>query len=327
MTTLVTGGIGWVPSHIVKRLVAAGERVVVFDLMPPDPLFDELLGDLRDRIVVEPGDVTDLAALGEAAGRHDVTAIISAAAITPRRDREMREPATVIDVNLGGTVNALEVARSLPDVRRFVYISSGAALGDVTGVDTTDEETPSAATGLYGVTKHTSERLVSRYADLFGLDAVSVRLANVYGPMERPTPGYAGATELREILRIWAAGDPIRINSLAGPYLDWTYVDDIAEGIFRIHNHPGPLPHHLYTVTCGHLYSIGDILDAFARHLPDFRHELTPPDQANFLVSDDPPGPIPSNARLAADLAWTPATSLDAGMRSYLAWIQRHGPH
>ena len=326
MTTLVTGGIGWVPSHIVKRLAATGERVVVFDLMPPDPLFDELLGDLRDRILVEPGDVTDLAALGEAAGRHEVTAILSAAAITPRRDREMREPATILDVNLGGTVNALEVARSLPDLRRFLYISSGAALGDVTGVETTDESTPSAATGLYGITKHTAERVVSRYADLFGLDAVSVRLANVYGPMERPTPGYAGATELREMLRIWAAGDPVRINSLAGPYLDWTYVDDIAEGISRILDHPGPLPHDLYTLTCGQNYAIGDILQAFERHLPDFRYELVPANQANYLVSGAPPGPVPSNARLAADLAWTPSTPLDTGMRQYLAWIQRHGP-
>ena len=325
MTTLVTGGIGWVPSHIVKRLASAGERVVVFDLMEPDSLFHQLLSDLRDRVVVEHGSVTDLAALGEAAGRHEVTSIVAAAAITPRRDREMREPAAVIDVNLGGVVNALEVARSLPGFGRFLYVSSCAALGDVTGVDTTDETTPSAATGLYGITKHTAERVVSRYADLFDLDAVSVRLANVYGPMERATPGYVGATQLREILRLWAAGETVRINSLAGPYLDWTYVDDIADGLFRILT-ADALPHDLYTVTCGHTYAIGDILEAFQRHLPDFRYELVPADQANYLVSGGPPGPTPSNARLAADLAWTPPTSLDDGMREYLAWIQRHGP-
>ena len=325
MTTLVTGGIGWVPSHIVKRLASAGEPVVVFDLMEPDALFDELLGDLRDRVVVEHGSVTDLAALGEAAGRHEVTSIVSAAAITPRRDREVREPAAVIDVNLGGTVNALEVARSLPGFGRFLYVSSGAALGDVAGLELTDETTPSAATGLYGITKHTAERVVSRYADLFDLDAVSVRLANVYGPMERATPGYVGATELREILRLWAAGETVRINSLAGPFLDWTYVDDIADGLFRILTAEA-LPHDLYTVTCGRTYSIGDILEAFQRHLPGFRYELVPADRANYLVSGGPPGPTPSNARLAADLAWTPPTSLDDGMREYLAWIQRHGP-
>ena len=325
MTTLVTGGIGWVPSHLVKRLAESGERVVVVDLMPPDPLFHDLLGDLRDRVVVEPGDITDLAALGEAAGRHEVTDIVSAAAITPRRDRERREPARIVDVNLGGTVNALEVARSLPGFHRFLSVSSGAALGDVTGVSTTDESTPSQATGLYGITKHTAERVVSRYADLFNLDAVSVRLANVYGPMERETPGYAGATELREILRIWAAGDTVRITSLDGPHLDWTYVDDIAEGLVRILA-ADTLPHDLYTLTCARLYSIGDILECFARHLPDFRYELAEPDRANYHVSGDPPGPTPSNARLAADLAWTPETTLDDGMRQYLAWIQRHGP-
>ncbi len=64
----------------------------------------------------------------------------------------------------------------------------------------------STATGLYGITKHTSERVCQRYAELFGLDIVSMRPANVYGPMERDTPGYKGGTEPREMLRLtWKA--------------------------------------------------------------------------------------------------------------------------
>ncbi len=325
MTTLVTGGNGWVPCHVVRRLARRGETVVSYDLMPPDDLLRDFLGETIECVVFEPGDVADVARLREVATQHGVTALVHAAVITPRVDRERREPARIVEVNVTGTVNALDAARSLPGFRRFVYVSSGAVWGDVPGVATLTEETPSHATSLYGVTKHTSERVCRRYAELFGLDAVSLRPGNVYGPMERTTPGYAGATELREMLRLHAAGQPILVNSLAGPYLDWTYVEDVAEGIERAWAAPR-LPHAVYNLTAGRLYSIGDVLAAFARHLPGLAYRQVPSGEANYHVSGGPPGPVPSNARLAADFAWAPATPFDDGMRAYLAWIAAHGP-
>ena len=325
MTTLITGGIGWVPSHITRAIAASGEQVVTYDLMEPDEMFDELLGQVRSSVITISGDITNFEQLSAICGQYGVTSIIHAAAITPRRDREMREPARIIDVNLGGTVNALDAARALPNFRRFIYISSGAAIGEVPGATVIDESTPSHATSLYGITKHTSERVVSRYRSLFELDAVSVRLANVFGPMERITPGYVGATELREMLRIHFDGQPVRVNSLAGPWLDWTYVGDIAEGIKRIWEAPA-LQHDVYTNSCSQLHSIGDVLEAFARHMPGFRYEEVARDQANYLVSGGKPGAVPSNARLRDELGWTPPTSFDDGMRQYLDWIQQHGP-
>ena len=325
MTTFITGGIGWVPSNITRAIAATGEQVVTYDLMEPDDMFDELLGELRANVTTFAGNITNVEQLREVCARYGITSIIHAAAITPRRDREMREPARIIDVNLGGTVNVLDVARTLPNFRRFIYISSGAAIGEVPDAEIIDETTPSHATSLYGITKHTSERVVSRYRALFDLDAVSVRLANVFGPMERITPGYVGATELREMLRIHFDGQPVKVNSLAGPWLDWTYVGDIAEGIRRIWEAPA-LRHDVYTNTCSQLHSIGEVLEAFARHLPGFRYEQVERDQANYIVSGSEPGAVPSNARMRDELGWTPPTSFDAGMRQYLDWIQQHGP-
>ena len=325
MTTLITGGIGWVPSHIVKAIAATGERVITYDLMGPDALFDELLGDHSSLVTIERGDVTDAAHLLEVVRKHKVDAFIHAAAITPRRDRERREPARIVDVNLGGTINALDAARALPNFRRFVYISSGAALGDVDHLPEVNEETPSRAVSLYGITKHTSERVLRRYREQFGLDAVSVRLANVYGPMERVTPGYVGATELREMLRLHFDGQPVRINSLEGPWLDWTHVSDIAEGIRRVWQKPS-LGHDLYTLTCGELFSIGDVLKEFERHLPGFRFEQVDRERANYLVSGEARGMAPSNARFREEFGWTPDTPFAEGMSQYLTWIQQHGP-
>lgn len=325
MTTLVTGGNGWVPCHVVRRLAQRGERVVSYDLMPPDDLLLGFLGDAAERVVFEAGDVADRERLRGVAARHGVASIVHAAAITPRVERERREPGRIVEVNLGGTVNALEVARGLPGCRRFVQVSSCAVLGHVPGAVTLDEASPANATGLYGVTKLAGERVALRYGELFGLDVVAVRPGNVYGPMERPTPGYAGATQLREMLRLHAAGEPIRVASLAGPYLDWTFVEDIAEGIERVWA-AARLPHRLYSLTCGELFSIGDVLGAFARHLPGLRYEVVPAAAANFEVSGDGPGPVPANARMGRDFGWVPSTPLDEGMRVYLGWIAAHGP-
>jgi len=325
VTTLATGGNGWVPSHVVKRLADRGEAVVSYDLMEPDDLFRELLGPSLDQVTWEQGDVTDRERLAGVAARHDVDAIVHMAAITPRPERERCEPDRIVAVNLGGTVNVLEVARALPACRRFVHVSSGAVWGDVPGVAVLDEESPANAASLYGVTKLAAERVALRYAELFGLDVVAVRPANVYGPMERDTPGYVGATELREMLRVWAAGETIKINSLEGPYLDWTWVGDIAEGIERVWA-ADALPHRLYVLSCGETSGIGDVLRLWSGLLPDLRYELVDAVDANVVVSGGPPGPVPSNARLRADLGWAPATPIRDGMRRYLNWIVAHGP-
>jgi nucleoside-diphosphate-sugar epimerase len=326
MPTLLTGGNGWVPSHILRRLLRRGETVVSYDLMPPDDMLREFLGDLAGRAVFVEGDVTDEARLRDVALAHDVERIIHAAVITPRLERERSEPARVIQVNLMGTVAVLEVARSLPGLTRMVYISSIAAWGGTQPPDgRPDEDTPSGARSLYGITKHTSERFCQRYKELFGLDIVAMRPVSVYGPMERVTPGYSGATELREILRLVAAGQPVLVNSLAGPYHDWTFVEDIAEAIERAWDTPN-LPHDVYTITAGQSYSIGDMLAAFQRHWPGMEYRVVPREQANYVVSGDPDFPRPGNERLRKDFGWTPTTSLDDGVRQYLAWIRRYGP-
>jgi nucleoside-diphosphate-sugar epimerase len=326
MATLVTGGNGWLPSHVVRRLARAGEKVVSYDLMEPDDYLQAFLGADISNVVFESGDVTDRERLSAAAARHGVTNIISAAAITPRVDRERREPERIIGVNLGGVVNALEVARTLPDFRRFVQISSCAVFGDVPGVDELDEESPANSTNLYGITKLAGERVALRYGDLFGLDVIAVRPSNVYGPMERFTPGYAGATELREMLRIHFAGEPIKVASLDASYRDWTFVEDVAEGIERAWSVGEPLPSRVYIISSGQQYSVGDVLEAFRAILPGLEYKVVSRDEANYPVDAGRPGPLPLNRRAGEYLGWLPRTSFVDGMRQYLAWIAANGP-
>ena len=266
MVTLVTGGNGWVPSHVIRRLARAGETVVSYDVMEPDAFLTEFLGEDARKIIFETGDVTDRARMQEVAHRHGVTSIVSAAAITPRVDRERREPTRIIDVNLGGVVNALEVARSLQNFRRFVQVSSVAVFGDEPGATARDEDSPANSTNLYGITKLAGERVALRYGDLFGLDVIAVRPSNVYGPMERFTPGYAGATELREMLRIHFEGQPIKVTTLDGNFRDWTYVEDIAQGVeaaWAIENAPDQ---RVFILAAGEQYPLGEVLGLFQKY-------------------------------------------------------------
>ena len=326
MTTLVTGGNGWLPSHVVRQLARSGEMVVSYDLMEPDDYLRAFLGADVANVVFESGDVTDRERLSEAAAKHGVTSLISAAAITPRVDRERREPERIIAVNLGGVVNALEVARTLPDFRRFVQVSSCAVFGDVSGVTELDEESPANSTNLYGITKLAGERVALRYGDLFGLDVIAVRPSNVYGPMERFTPGYAGATELREMLRIHFAGEPIKVASLDASYRDWTFAEDVAEGIARAWSIAGPLPQRVFIVSSGEQYSVGDVLEAFRTNLAGLEYRVVSRDDANYPVDEGGPGPLPLNRRAVAHLEWSPRTSFADGMRQYLTWIAANGP-
>jgi nucleoside-diphosphate-sugar epimerase len=326
VTTLVTGGNGWLPSHVVRRLARTGEKVVSYDLMEPDHYLRAFLGADAANVVFESGDVTDRERLREAAARHGVTSIVSAAAITPRVDRERREPERIVDVNLGGVVNALEVARELSEFRRFVQISSCAVFGDVPGATELDEESPANSTNLYGITKLAGERVALRYGDLFGLDVVVVRPSNVYGPMERFTPGYAGATELREMLRIHYSGEPIKVASLEASYRDWTFAEDVAEGLERAWAVAGPLPHRVYIVASGEQQSVGDVLEAFRQNLSGLEYEVVSPDEANYPVDSGAPGPLPLNRRAREHLGWSPRTPFAVGMSEYLAWISANGP-
>jgi nucleoside-diphosphate-sugar epimerase len=310
----------------VRRLARAGETVVSYDLMEPDDYLRAFLGADISKVVFESGDVTDRERLGAAAAQHGATSMISAAAITPRVDRERREPERIIGVNLGGVVNALEVARTLPDFRRFVQVSSCAVFGEVPGAEELDEESPANSTNLYGITKLAGERVALRYGDLFELDVIAVRPSNVYGPMERFTPGYAGATELREMLRIHFAGEPIKVASLDASYRDWTFVEDVAEGIEQAWSVAGPLPQRVYIISRGEQYSVGDVLTAFRANLPGLEYRVVSRDEANYPVAAERPGPLPLNRRAREYLGWTPRTSFADGMRQYLDWIAANGP-
>ena len=188
MATLVTGGTGFVGSNIVKTLAQRGHEVVCFDLRPPDALVQRYFETYADRVTHVQGNILNMADLERAVSNHNVTKIVHAAVFTGiRPDIETEQSRSIVDINVTGTANLLDLARGL-SIERFLYVSSGSVYGEGRSInEALHEDIILYPRSLYASTKYASELLTRRYGELHNFPTVSVRLSSPYGPMERVT--------------------------------------------------------------------------------------------------------------------------------------------
>lgn len=315
MATLVTGGTGFVGANIVRDLARSGHQVVSFDINEPDQLLQDFVGDSSRHVTFVQGDIVDRGSVERLASSHFIDKIVHAAVYTVNREAlEIERSRDVIAINIEGTANLLELART-QRVTRFVYVSSGAVYGSaLPGDQTLNEETPPAPGNLYGITKFSSEMITRRYGELHGISTASVRLSTPYGPMERVT----GHRAVMSVFYDWT-GQAVRGESITAEDMDqgrdYTYIDDIAEGLRAVLDAPS-LPHCLYNITSGIWVTFQEILDRVV--------ELSPSTQvvapaASQVKSGYGRGPL-SGHRLFNDLGWTPKFDLKAGLAAYIQW-------
>ena len=318
MATLVTGGTGFVGSNIVKELARSGHQVVCFDLNGPDQLTEDFMQEVSSRVNFVQGDMVDRGEVERLGGDHAIDKIVHAAVFTVnRRDLETQRSRDVVGINIEGTANMLELARSL-QVDRFLYVSSGAVYGAASGGDQTlNEDTPPVPQNLYGITKYASELLTQRYGELHQISTASVRLSTPYGPMERVT----GHRAVMSVFHQWTGqalrGDAMQVEDMEQGR-DYTYVADIADGIRTLLDAPA-LPHTLYNLTAGVWITVREILSALGDLAPSSR--IVEVDTAAREPSSEgaPRGPL-SGHRLFHDLKWSPKYNLKAGLAAYLQW-------
>lgn len=218
MRTLVTGGAGFIGSHVVDALVAAGHEVAVVD-----NLHTGKRSNLNPLARFYQVDIRDVEALQRVFQQEQPEAISHQAALADVR-HSLVAPALYAEVNIVGSINLLELARQ-HGVRKVVYAcTGGAAYGEPQFLPVTEDH-PVNPLDPYGASKHAVEHYLFLYRHNYGLDFVSLRYPNVYGPRQDPL-GEAGVVAI--FTGRMLAGHPCTINGDGEQQRDFTYVTDIA---------------------------------------------------------------------------------------------------
>ena len=317
MATLVTGGAGFVGSNIVKAVAAEGHRVVCFDLAPADALLRDYMEPWSDSVTYVQGDILNVADLRQTAAQHPIDKIVHAAAFTPSQagDMEAERSRDIVNINLQGTANLLDLAVASAALDRFVYVSSEAVYGEAApGVALLKEDAPLRPRNLYAVSKHASELLTRRYGELHGFETASVRLSYPYGPMERIT----GHRTRMSLIYQWTGnvvrGEPIVVynRSIAR---DYTFVVDAAAGIQTVLDAPA-LPHDVYNISAGRPISLEEVIAA----LRALRPSVEVIDAPSGGPQGVEPQPVRDATRINTALGFSPRHDMASGLRAYLEW-------
>jgi nucleoside-diphosphate-sugar epimerase len=323
MAVLVTGGCGFVGVNLVEALLEHGDTVVVFDAGDLPRGAARALERYRSRFTLERGSVLDAGRLDSVIGNRAVKRVIHAAAVTSGPEREARDPAGIVDVNLRGTVNVLEAARR-HGIARLIYVGSGAAYGEsLYRLPRLYEESPSVPTTIYSVTKHAAERMCMRLRGLWTLDIACVRLGTVIGPWERDTGVRDNFGTHSQLAAMAVAGESAVLTSRE-IQRDWVYSVDAAHALAALLHAP-TLEHTLYNVSSGVTWEqpIARWCEALSRAFPRFEYRnATDGEQANIWYTDRDRG-IMDVGRLALDAGYTPHYTMDAAYAAYIVWMKK----
>lgn len=297
MTMLVSGGSGFIGSHVVDALVQAGYPVRVMDMVQPH----------RKDVEYSTGSITHSADVKVAA--EGVSHIFHLAAVS-NVDEAFQEPAKTVEVNVGGTLNVLEAARKA-DCDRVLFASTVWVYGGARGVDV-NEDSPFYMPGaghVYTSTKIACELLLHDYWELYGVPFTVLRYGIPYGPRAR------SGTVIPIFLRKALAGEPLTIFGDGSQYRNFVYVEDLAVGNVKAvapvaenqtYNLEGPRP-----------ITVLEVAETIRKLLGGkVQIEYKP------ARSGDYRGKIVSAEKAWRELGWRPTIEFEEGMRRYLEWFQ-----
>jgi UDP-glucose 4-epimerase len=312
MRALVTGGAGFIGSHLVDALLDRGDEVAVVDDLSTGKR-ENLNGALARGAELHQVDIRDLARLREAfaAGRPDIVFHL-AAQIDVRKSIE--DPAWDAGINVVGTINVLEASREA-GVRRVVNTSTGGAMyGEVDEMPTPESVLPRPMSA-YGQSKFCAEAYCGWYERLYGLSSVTLRYGNVYGPRQDPH-GEAGVIAI--FCGKLLAGERPKIFGDGRQTRDYVYVGDIVEANLAAAAHPEA--HGSYNTGTGVESSVLEVVAAL-REAAGVGEDAFEPEFAPAR-----PGELQRSwldvTRARADLGFSAETDLVAGLRPTLDWAR-----
>jgi nucleoside-diphosphate-sugar epimerase len=224
MRYLVTGGAGFIGSNIVDELVRRGHQVTVLDDLSAGK--ESNLADVRGKIDLRIGSITDLADVQSACHGADYVIHLAARTSVPR---SVQNPVETNHVNIDGTLNVLVAARDAK-VRRFVYAASSSAYGETPALPKTEAMQPNPISP-YGITKYVGELYAGVFGRVYGLENVCVRYFNVFGPRQDPTSQYSGV--LSRFMLAVIEGQPPVVYGDGEQSRDFTFIENIVNETLR----------------------------------------------------------------------------------------------
>ena len=310
MRILVTGGAGFVGSHLVERLLPAGHTVVILDdfndFYDPQIKQANIAGFAKD-VTVHHVDLRDGASVRNLFHREKFDAIAHLAARAGVRP-SIQHPRLYYDTNVTGTLHLLEAAR-VTEVGRFIFASSSSVYGASKTISFSEGQYLSQTLSPYGATKIAGEFLCSTYSHLYQLRVVSLRYFTVYGPRQRPD------LAIHKFTRRIYAGQPIDQFGDGTTRRDYTYIDDIVQGTLAALGYDGPL-FDIFNLGESETIQLKDLISAIEKALGKKAKVNRLPEQ---------PGDMPltcadiSKARKL--LGYKPIIRLSDGLPRFIDWF------
>ena len=305
MKACVTGGAGFIGSHIVDRLLADGHEVVVLDDLSTGRM--ENLAGVKERIRFVEGDVRDSARVHDALDGCE--AVFHQAALAAVA-RSVDDPALVNDVNVRGTLEILMASQQL-GVRRVVFASSSSVYGD-TPVLPKVETMPTSPLSPYAATKAAGESYLQAFYGSFGLETVALRYFNVYGPRQSPKSQYAAVIPL--FIAAMQQGQAPTIEGDGLQTRDFSYVGDTVDAVVRAAVASGAPGQVMNVGSGGRRTSILDLAKAIAGALGYAGEPVHEPARVGDVRDS-----LADTTRAQELLGWKPRTTLEDGIRQTVA--------
>ncbi len=316
---LVTGAAGFIGMHVAERLLDEGRPVVGVDCFNAyyDPALKEARAarlEGRSGFEMVRADIADCDAMVELVRSRGVTQIVHLAAQAGVR-YSLENPFAYERSNLAGHLSILEAARHNP-VEHLIYASSSSVYGSrpLNGPGFREDDPAVSPVSLYAATKRSCELLSDSYAHLYRIPQSGLRIFTVYGPWGRPDMAYFKFTNAM------ARGEPIEVYGQGRMARDFTYIDDIVDGVVALIDHPpAPGVHEVYNIGDSRPVGLMDMIATLESCLGVTAEKIMKPMQ---------PGDVPATyadiAKLNARIGFKPKIMLEDGLARFTDWWIRH---
>ena len=309
---LVTGGAGFIGSHIVRALLKQGASVRVLDNFSSGKR--ENLSGLENlknggRLDIREGDVRDASAVADAVRGVEIIFHEAAFVSVPE---SMEKPQDCFDVNITGTSVLFEAARKA-GVRRAVIASSAAVYGDSDALPLV-EDTPLKPMSPYAVSKRVDEMYAALYTQSFGFEVATLRYFNVYGPRQRPDSMYAAAVPI--FIQRMIDNKPVTVFGDGGQTRDLIFVGDVVRANLIASEHP-EAPGKIFNVCTGEETRLLDLLDVIHKIFPSAPDHIFAEPRAGDIYKS-----LGSPARAEKVIGFKAQTKLADGLKETAEWMK-----